>query len=214
MADHLVDPDVPSVSRRLKLLRIGNTVSFLFFFGAIVAGSLVHPSVTVSYFTPHHLFVEIFWAILFLLQLVFVFYAQYNNLHVVQKLVSHVVTFIHTPFSMYAAFTLLDALHGGFVAFTDTDKVYQILACVAVWALAIIGIGWTTVGWWSEGRRDGVFGTTIACLAVQQRDVLFLSIQAIVLAIVQLLTIIFVWLRFGGAYSSKSTSEQQPLLQE
>ncbi|CAG8463102.1 14404_t:CDS:2 [Ambispora leptoticha] len=263
-----------SASQKVKLLRIGNIVSLLFCFGAIIVGLLVHPNIAEvgeanpSYLTLPNLFVNIFWAILFPLQFGFVLYAQFNALHVVQEAVSRginwyfiasnllipgwilfwckeefaiseifiilntiaitkihrnliiyyppstnshlnsfkLITFIHTPFSMYAALTLLDVLHVGFVAFAGTDREYQILACIAVWALAIVGIGWTTVGLWSDGRRDSVFGISIAWIllgiAVQQRSVLFLSIQAITLAIIQVHTAQDRYLNGGHYYKT------------
>ncbi|KAG9286692.1 hypothetical protein G9A89_012242 [Geosiphon pyriformis] len=130
-----------------------------------------------------------------------------------------IIAFIHTPFSMYSAFALLDLSHSLFIAFTNLDEVYKVVACVVVWLLAILGIGWTTVGLWSGGKRDGVFGATIAWIligiAIQQREVVFLSVQSIVLAIAQIFAIIFVWIRFGGGYTARlEAGQRQPLLRD
>ncbi|CAG8544902.1 6777_t:CDS:2 [Diversispora eburnea] len=115
---------------------------------------------------------------------------------------SVIIFCIHTPFSMYSAITFSNVFYNGFIAFTDMNDQYFIVASVCAWFLTVIGLTWALTGIMSKGRRDGVFSATIAwellAIATQQREFEFFSIQCFVLAIVIFVTILVVWIRLGG----------------
>jgi len=78
-----------------------------------------------------------------------------------EPIAEHIVLNIHTPFSMYFAFSVFGLLYNGFVAFTDMDVKYATWALVAVWLYGSLGFLWI-VGGFCSGKRDGIFGFTVA----------------------------------------------------
>ncbi len=64
---------------------------------------------------------------------------------------------------MFSALSWLNLFYNGFIVFAQGDKKrYAITAIVLACFMSIIGIAWSTTGVFSKGKRDGVFGATIA----------------------------------------------------
>ncbi|RIA92316.1 hypothetical protein C1645_765535 [Glomus cerebriforme] len=85
-------------TNKLNLYRIFNVFTVLtFFFSNAYSIVFARPSIVdisdkyPTYFTPSLIFIGIFWFILYILQFGFVFYAQLNDLHIVQEVVEGVV---------------------------------------------------------------------------------------------------------------------------
>ncbi|CAI2162944.1 13827_t:CDS:2 [Funneliformis geosporum] len=132
---------------------------------------------------------------------------NYPPNHLPESVASKIISFIHTPFAMLSAFSLLNLFHIGFIAFAQGyEKKYVIIAILLACIMAIIGVAWSVTGAFGRGKRDGVFNATIAWallgIAVHQRETKYLSITCLILAIIQLLVIFIVWYRYGGSFTA------------
>ncbi|EXX71418.1 hypothetical protein RirG_078630 [Rhizophagus irregularis DAOM 197198w] len=137
--------------------------------------------------------------------------------------------FAHVPFALYAAFSWLDLFHNIYMAIlkSDHEEAYALLGILCIWILGIVGLAWTVTGLFSNCQRDGLFGLTMAaCLidvAVRECNILYLSIQASLLAGLIFSTFLFFYVTSGYklkyAISSKCPliyaprEQRQPLIQ-
>ncbi|CAG8436927.1 12372_t:CDS:2 [Funneliformis mosseae] len=124
-----------------------------------------------------------------------------------ESVASKIISFVHTPFAMLSAFSLLNLFHNGFIIFAQGyEKRYAIIAVVLACIMAMIGVDWSITGAFMRGKRDGVFGATIAWallgIAAHQRETKYLSITCLILAILQFLVIFVVWYKYGGSFTA------------
>ncbi|GBB83276.1 hypothetical protein RclHR1_01000032 [Rhizophagus clarus] len=250
-------------STKLKIFRTFNVITLLAFFSLNVYSLVISPSSIdicnkyPTYFTPSLIFVGIFWSILFFLQFSFTFYAQFNDVRIVQEVVGNfvsrwfyvsnlfmcgwlffwmresfilsgicvfmaltstaivqnhltaqyitnhaliptsVISFIHIPFSMFAAFSFFLLFHNGFVYLSQQGYEKNIYsAIISASFLTIYSILWCTTGIFSKGRRDFIFSLTIAWsllgVSFQQKEDSFLSDTICLLALSQLFVVFFI----------------------
>ncbi|CAG8583187.1 7272_t:CDS:2 [Paraglomus occultum] len=96
--DHLTGSGVHTPTRQVKLLRIGNIISFLLATGIHLAAILVFsPSIgtiiddNFCFFTPEKSFIYVFWGLYYLSAFGFVFYAQLIDEEYAQRIVKGVI---------------------------------------------------------------------------------------------------------------------------
>lgn len=74
-----------------------------------------------------------------------------------------IVSFIHIPFSMFAAFSFFLLFHNGFIILSQQGYEKDIYsAIIAASFLTIYSIFWCTTGVFSKGKKDFIFSFTIA----------------------------------------------------
>ncbi|GBB99697.1 hypothetical protein RclHR1_00360046 [Rhizophagus clarus] len=129
---------------------------------------------------------------------------KYTPNHLPTSVANKIVKSTHIPFAMFSAFSWLSLFHNGLVAFAPgyENDVYANIAVSFAWFLTIVGICWCITGLFSNGKRDGVFGFTIAWgllgVAIQQKKTKYLSVTCNILALAEFIIIFIVWKRYGG----------------
>jgi len=137
--------------------------------------------------------------------------------------------FAHASFALYTAFSWLDLFNNIYMAIlkSNHEEAYALLGILFVLILGIVGLAWTVTGLFSNYQRDGLFGLTMAaCLidvAIRERNILYLSIQASLLAGLIFSSFLFFYVTSGYklncALSSKCPliyaprEQRQPLIQ-
>lgn len=97
-----------SPTNKLKTLRVLNILTFLTFLSSSFYSIVLSQPSSIdicdkypTYFTPSLTFIGIFWSILFSLQFGFVVYAQFNDFHLVQRVVENYVDWLFSLSNLF-----------------------------------------------------------------------------------------------------------------